>query len=296
MSIGIIGGGPAGISAAVQLCRSDFRVTLFEGGVIGGLIRNAWRVDNLPVLPMTPGPVIAAYLEQRLHESGVQLVRTFVEQLSFNFDSDLFAVESTAGTFFFHTLLLASGTLPAPWPLPKECAAAVLPYIHRHVADLDAAKKIWAVIGSGDAAYDYALTLCDAGGSVFLLQRAERVHALPLLQRQLGQRQIPRICGAELTAVRVVKNDRLSLDIRQGPDCFSIEVHGLIAAIGRIPADGFVARSVSEREDALNQAGRFFRIGDVRGGKKRQLAIAMGDGLNAAMEIAMTWPAQIRSE
>jgi thioredoxin reductase len=285
--VGIIGAGPAGISAAVQLCRCGFSVILFEKGRPGGLIRNAWRVENLAVLPMSPGPQVADMLEQRVRSCGARLITAEVETARFDLETDRFIIHAGGERYFVHTLVLASGTKPRPWPQLTDLEPTLAPYVHRHVADLDGAGRCWAVIGGGDAAFDYSLTLADGQGQVFLLHRGERVSALRLLQKEVARRSaaITLWTNTELLGIKAGDRKALALVLSHRGTERQIEVDGLLPAIGRLPADDCLTDELRSRLPDLQKQQRFFAIGDVQGGHRRQVGIALGQGLDAAMAI-----------
>ena len=289
--IGIVGAGPAGISAAVQLSRCDLPVTLFEMGQAGGLVRNAWRVDNLPVLPMMPGPRLADTLAQRLMQSRATLVEEKVLRADFDPVGDLFSLQTRTSVYRVHTLVLATGTHAKDWSLLEGMDARLLPFVHREIVGLPADGRVWAVVGSGDAAFDYALSLSDNGGRVVLLQRGRRAKALPLLQREVASRgqAIDHLVAAQLSSLKSGGVRPLHLEISQSGRRLDLKADGLVVAIGRKPADDCLSQDLPQRADILKASKRFFCIGDVKGSHMRQVAIAMGDGLRAAMEIAETY-------
>lgn len=287
IAVGIIGAGPAGISAAVQLCRSDFPVRLFEGGTPGGLIRNAWRVENLSVCPAAPGSMVADRLAASLEQSGAELVRSRVLRVEYEEERDVFVVQCTRGEYRFHTLLVASGTRPGPWPLQDEAEAVVKGYLHRQVAGLDSRGGVWGVVGSGDAAFDYALSLNERGASVVLLVRGEQVRALPRLQREVFSRRDGIRFRTRTSCVEAglgtEKPLRLKIQTDQKPE--TLDLDGLVGAIGRVPSVEFLSGAILRDSAQLRRAGRLFSIGDVNGGRFRQVGIALGEGLQAAMRV-----------
>lgn len=288
ISVGIIGAGPAGISAAVQLCRSDFPVTLFEGGKPGGLIRNAWRVENLPVCPVTSGPQVADQLVGRLVQSGADMVPTDADRVEYDPGQGHFVVHCRLGVYRFHTLVVASGTRPKPWPLLDEAETEVKSHLYRHVDGIGAGGGSWAVIGSGDAAFDYALSLHEKGRTVFLILRGEQAKALPLLQREVCARKDGITCLTRSICTELTPGQGKPVRMRMQTDggLKILEVDGLVGAIGRIPSMDFLSESILMQSAELNRSGRFFMIGDVNGGRLRQAGIAVGQGLQAAMRIA----------
>lgn len=283
--MGIIGAGPAGISAALQLCRTRFPVIIFENRRPGGLIRNAWRVENVAVLPLSTGPQVADMLEQRVRSCGARLIPAEVETARYDVETDRFIIHAGGERYFVHTLVLATGTKPRPWALTTGLNPIPAASVHRHVADLDAAGKSWAVVGGGDAAFDYSLTLADGGGKVDLLCRGQYFPALRLLQDEVARRSaaVTLWTMTELICVKAGVRKALALTLCTDGVEGRIEVDGLVGAIGRQPADGCLDADLRLRLVDLQQKNRYFAIGDVQGGRRRQVSIALGQGLTAAM-------------
>ena len=87
----IIGGGPAGVAAAVQLRRGGVTPLLFEEGRVGGLLWNANLLENYPGFPGgVAGPTLAARLGRQLRDAGV--AARAEEVTAADFDDDAFAV------------------------------------------------------------------------------------------------------------------------------------------------------------------------------------------------------------
>ncbi len=287
-SIGIVGAGPAGISAAVQLVRSGLPVTLFEGQRPGGLIRNAWRVENLVVHRPVSGPMLADILAGRALDSGAELVREAVCQVEYEARNDRFAVCTQTSTRRFHTLILATGTRPGPWPLLGCLDASLRARVHREVAELEPSGQNWVVVGGGDAAFDYALSLSEGGGRVWLLVRGQRPSALDrLVQAVYQQGDLIRVwTDTEVKSVCVGKNAPLRLGLGTPTGDSSLDVDGLVVAVGRRPALPPLGPVLEEKRVRLEEEHRFWIIGDACDVGRRQVGIALGSGLEAAMAIA----------
>ena len=145
----------------------------------------------------------------------------------------------------------------------------------------EAGKQI-GIIGAGDAAFDYALNLAKYN-KVIILNRGTVVSCLPLLWER-----------AELED-NIDYHQQISVDrVSPGPDgrimleCNKSKVFiadYLITAIGRDPNLDFVSGQFSEKTIQLENSGKLYFVGDVANGLYRQTAIAVGDGILAAMKI-----------
>jgi thioredoxin reductase len=275
----IIGAGPAGITAAIQLKRYGIPFVLLEKERVGGLLWNANLVENYPGFPAgVSGPKLVALIEKQMERIGVNVVSDEILRVATNPNKTSYQIKTQRKTYTTQHLIIASGTQPkpVPIPIPVEAKAKVFSDIF-HL--LDAHEKQITIVGGGDAAFDYALNLVKRGNFVTILNRGADVKCLGLLwDRAMAERSIA--YRAE-TPVRKIELDeeagRLKVRLDAGE---SLETDYLLFAIGRIPQMDFL----SDAFVGQNHKGLYF-VGDVKNGLYRQAAIAAGDGLRAAMQI-----------
>lgn len=285
----IIGGGPAGITAAIQLKRHALEPLLLEKHELGGLLWNANLVENYPGFPNgVTGTRLIQLMEKQIKRIGVNVTRE--EVVKVDWEGDRFSVATEHAVRITDYLVIASGTKSKPllgmvspeaqarvftevWPLLKEEGKRVV------------------IIGAGDAAFDYALNLSKRGNFVTILNRGETVKCIGLLFERAAREA--RIAYRARTAVKLVESQRFkiarpsTLDFRLNVVCETeiFEADYVLFAIGRIPNLDFLSNEVRQREQELVTSGRLYFVGDVKNELYRQVAIAAGDGLRAAMEI-----------
>ncbi|UCF10843.1 MAG: NAD(P)/FAD-dependent oxidoreductase, partial [Candidatus Bipolaricaulota bacterium] len=283
VEIGVVGGGPAGVAAAVQLRRHGLEVLLFEADAIGGLTRNAHSMENLPGFPDgITGPQFARRLAEHLTSAGVDPVHEEVASIAYDGGFELCTERARHR---IGRLVIATGTEPIPLDDPEigpAVASRVLYEVHR-IARIEGSRV--AIIGAGDAAFDYALTL-SARNEVTILNRSKRRRCLPLLwERCRATRSITYLENTRVT--RIEEGERgLSVGTTGRSGEQHLDVDYLIAAIGRRPRMPALDPRLEGRVGPLKEAGILFLAGDVRGGRTRQASIAFADGVRAAMEIA----------
>ena len=278
----IIGAGPAGITAAIQLKRYGFPFVLLEEKRIGGLLWNANLVENYPGFPAgVSGPKLIGLMEKQMERIGVEVTFDSVTRLSY--EDDYFLVETSRALYRPRNVVVASGTRPKPFPMsiPKDAQNKVFSDVF-HL--LDVYEKRITIVGAGDAAFDYALNLVKRGNFVTILNRGREVKCLGLLwESAIAEAAIE--YRAE-TPVRKVEMDetagRLEIRLEAGE---SLKADYLLFTIGRVPQMDFLSVSVREQEYVLKAEGRLYFAGDVQNGLLRQTAISAGDGLRAAMQI-----------
>lgn len=280
----IVGAGPAGLAAAIQLKRYGLKPLIFECSQAGGLLRNANLVENYPGFPQGI--------------SGVELVDLFVRQaqnlsidviheeaINVFYRQGVFHTETRNGSYFSKVMVIATGTKPIRFKnlvIPAELSGRVF----YEVFDLYGIEgKCVAIVGSGDAAFDYALNL-GKKNQVLLLNRGEHPKCLPLLWERCAQ--TPSIAYHPDITVCAVKSDGQSgiwLDCQSEAGEIQFHADYLLGAIGREARLDCLAESLRRQEKKLTKQGVFYMIGDVKNGLYRQTSIAVGDGVMAAMKI-----------
>ncbi len=280
----IVGAGPAGIAAAIQLQRSRVSFTLLEKDRVGGLLWNADLVENYPGFPNgISGQKLAGLFEKHLHRTGVHV--TFDKVVHVNTSGKGFVVTTELTRYQPHYLIVATGTKPRPFPIsiPEEVCDRIFSEIHPLLGIRD---QHIVIVGAGDAAFDYALSLAKQN-KISIFHRANKTSCLPLLwDRVMASKQITYQDRITIQQVNARKNNsKLLLTCQQTNERFETECDYLIYAIGRQPQLDLITPNLLSGRRILAGINRMHMVGDVVNGYLRQTAIAVGDGLRAAMQI-----------
>jgi thioredoxin reductase len=200
-------------------------------------------------------------------------------------EGGMFLVETPGRIYYSQVVVVASGTKPrrfTDFELPEEVRDKILYEIY---PILRVKRKKIVIVGSGDAAFDYALNL-GKNNEVVILNRGETVKCLPLLRERA--RVSPGITYCENTGVSRIMSDsqnRMLLEC-MGPGGISkLRAHFVVFAIGREPQLDFLSEKLRDNAGEMESRGVLYLIGDVKNGPFRQTAIAVGDGIMAAMKI-----------
>jgi thioredoxin reductase len=279
----IIGAGPAGMAAAIQLKRYGIIPLVIEAKRAGGLLWNANLVENYPGFPGgIPGPALVAGMVRHFEGHGLDIVQETAR--SVDFQQGWFKVETNKADHAAQMLVLATGTKPKQFPaemIPEEAKERV----SYEVSDLSRVRDEQVlVVGGGDAAFDYALNLAQLN-EVVIANRGSEIKALPLLQERVSANQ--RIRYMENTSIKRIKlaDDRLMIQLNVPEGTIELNCAYLLGAIGRTPAAPRLSGSVQQHLKQLQSASLLHIIGDLKNGIFRQTSIAVGDGVRAAMEI-----------
>ena len=279
----VVGAGPAGCTAAVQLVREGFKPLLIEkNSKIGGLISHAWRVENCPLFKSpVSGLKIASLLEGQIRNWRINMVRSEVQKIS-RAGNNLWIVIGEDFEIKAKALILCAGTVPkAPeFFIPK---GSELRYYPCEVSS--GARKV-AIVGGGDAAFDYALSLADRDIEPAIFVRSDEPRALSRLQGEVKSRGIKVWLGTEIIGVEKVGHS-IKINLRTRGSDKNIQVDEMLMAIGRESAIERIrveAKLTRSDKTGLLCCDGLWLAGDVWRGKIRQMSMAIGDGLAAAME------------
>ncbi len=280
--VAVIGAGPAGLTVALQLRRYAVPCLLLEGERVGGLLHNANLVENYPGFPggIPGGELVERFIRQATL-AGV--VVTPENAIRLERDAEAFHIVTMEGAYRARILVLASGTRALTFPeafLPPAVRSRVLYEVHP-LLDLAGARV--AIVGAGDAAFDYALNLAKRN-QVLIINRSREVRCLPLLwERAFADASIAYHSETRLSRIIPLADDRLRLECEHPGGVISFEVDWLLGALGRTPRLELLSGLPDFQ--ALERGGLLYRVGDVCRGMYRQTAIAVGDGMLAAMKI-----------
>ncbi|WP_371804172.1 NAD(P)/FAD-dependent oxidoreductase [Candidatus Lokiarchaeum ossiferum] len=281
----LIGAGPACITAAIQLKRSNVSF-LMIGKDPGGLIANANLIENLLGFPKgISGEKFVSLILTQLKNHSITILED--EVLAVDYKESKYFVKTKQNQFICKKIIIGTGTLPRKMNISGESLLfeqRKLFYEIKNTIHIKQPEK-WIIIGSGDAAYDYALNLASRSNHVTVLQRSESSKALPLLINRIQKiSQIQVKCN-----ISVLKLDRKSsnvvLTVSEGHQETLLSADRVLVAIGRHPNTYFLSNDLSSKVDDLILQGSLFMVGDVKNKSFRQVSIAMGDGLWAAMTI-----------
>jgi thioredoxin reductase len=282
--VAIIGAGPAGLAAAIQLRRYGLDFILLERDEAGGLLRNANLVENYPGFPQgIPGPALVERLRYHMQLAGVQAVQAEVTGLAYQ--EGVFELNTQMGEVYAQVLVVASGTKPrrfTEFEIPESLRGEIFYEVHT-LTHLTGQNIV--IVGAGDAAFDYALNLARQN-QVTILNRGDCISCLPLLWDRV--RQTPNIAyhsDTHLLGLEVGRSGELRLKCDTPNGNVRLEADFLIGAMGREPQRDYISPEFETISKELTMQGLLYWVGDVQNDRYRQTSIAVGDGVKAAMQI-----------
>jgi alkyl hydroperoxide reductase subunit F len=283
----IVGGGPAGASAAVYAARKGLR-TGIVAEQFGGQVTNTLDIENLIGTKKTDGPKLVRALEEHVKEYEVD-VHT-LQRARKLIKSDLVEVELDNGAVLKgKTVIISTG---ASWrklgvPGEAEYANKGVAYCPHCDGPLFKGKQV-AVIGGGNSGVEAAIDLAGIVGHVTVLQRGPNLTADAVLVKKLESLNNVTILTDAATD-EIQGTDKVT-GLRYNGDQ-TVEVEGVFIQIGLVPNTDWLKDTVEltawgevivDHHNSTNIPG-VFAAGDCTNIPYKQIIIAMGEGSNASL-------------
>lgn len=286
--IAIIGGGVAGLSAAIYALRSNAEVTLFEQFGLGGYTANLTKIHNYPSYAEIEGWELASNMAKHAKSLGLKdVVRQRVDSLTRDKNGG-FKITTSKQTYDFNSVVVATGTTRNKLGIEDAYVGKGVSYCA--TCDGSFYKGLQtAVIGGNKHAVSEALYLADLCSTVYLLVSGDN------LVLSEGKR-------AKLDAksnIRIVYNARVTeiygdekvegLKYVVNGEQRDLDVCGIFISVGSSPATDFIRIEglqsdkgfIVTDETCQSSIAGLFAAGDVTNGKLKQIVTACADGAKA---------------
>ncbi len=289
----IVGGGPAGLTAAIYAVRAGLDTLLLEGGQLGGQVAVSAEVENYPAVPHTMGWMLANSMVRQVQAMDVPI--RYEQVTALRREAGQFTVETGRVRHACRTVILANGAKRRKLGVSGE--EELLGRGVSYCATCDGAffrGKDVAVMGGGNTALEDALYLANICRSVHLIFRREQVTAQRSLVEAAGRRanlhMAPHTTVTEVRGKEFVEEIVLT-DINT-KESRALPVSALFVAIGLEPDNQAFTPLVSLDESGYVIAGEdcatnvpgVFVAGDSRTKLLRQIVTAVADGAVAVMQ------------
>ncbi len=289
----IVGGGPAGLTAAIYGLRAGKTVLVIEKGGFGGQIAFSPKVENIPGFQQISGAEFADKLTEQAMGLGAEVELEKVTSVTKN--GDIFTVETEEGSAFEgRTVILALGVKHRMLGLPGEeelvgsgisfcavCDGAF--YAGQHAA----------MIGGGNSALQEALLLSEVCSKVTIVQNlADFTGEKKLAEALMARENVEVHFSTVVTGYRTENGKFTGLELKKDSgEAFSVDCDGAFLAVGLQPENEAFAGLAQlndwgyfdSAEDCTTMTPGLFVAGDCRSKRIRQVVTASADGAIAAM-------------
>ena len=288
----IVGGGPAGLTAALYALRANKTVLVIEKGSFGGQITYSPKVENIPGFLSLTGNEFAEKMVEQVLEQGADTECSEVTKI---IDGKTKTVVTEDGEeYTAKAVIIATGAKHRMLGLPKEES-----FVGEGISFCDVCdgafyeNKTVAVIGGGNSALQEALLLSDLASKVYVIQNLDYLTGEDKLSRQLEQKENVEIITGSVVEELLGEGELQGIVIKENKtgETQSLSIDGMFIAIGLIPQNESFANvlNLDERgyaastEECLSETDGIFVAGDCRSKKIRQVSTAAADGAVAAL-------------
>lgn len=285
----IIGGGPAGMTAAIYAARANLKTILLESNITGGLVNSTYTVENFPGRPGIHGMELMETM--RAHVDSLNIpVEEVCEIEHLVLDGMEKRAETADAVYTAKAVILATGRHPIALETPTEagdvhfCAICDgAPYAGKHVL----------VVGGGNSAFDEGLYLLGLGVKhITLVECTDRFYAAQATQEALlGSGKVTALTEARVDDLIVRDGHLTGALLDHKGEQLTVDVEGIFVFLGQRPNNALFAGQVDLTEDGYINAGidmstslpGVFSAGDINHKPFRQITTAMADGTIAAL-------------
>jgi thioredoxin reductase (NADPH) len=291
----IVGGGPAGLAAALYTARLNLKTVILDRGPLGGQLLNTELVEDYPGFDSILGSELAMKMGEHARKFGVE-VRDFEPVKEIDVEGSTKVVRLESGEELrAPALIMAAGGLPRYLEVPGEKEFWGRGVSYCAVCDGAFFKgQELAVIGGGDAAVEEGEFLTRYASRVYILHRRSELRAQPILvERARENKKIEFIFDAHVKTI--TGNGKVqSIQYEQRGQTKQLEVGGVFIFIGFVPNSSLLKIHVDHDAGGYILTDRnlqtsvdgIWAVGDVRAQLTKQIATAVGDGTTAAVAAA----------
>jgi thioredoxin-disulfide reductase len=290
----IIGGGPAGMTAAIYAARQKMETLVVTKEFGGQMAHKAVNIENYPGFESISGLELISKFEDQMRKKGVKVLNEEVDEIKKEGDS-FFVFTRDGQKLESKIVIVATGSEPRRLDVPGEekylgkgvsyCTTCDGPMFNQ---------KNVAVIGGGDAGFETALFLTNYAKKIYIFEFADRLRACDEnCQKVFSSGKVEIITSAELKEIKgadfvnqIVFKDRITGDEK------TLGVEGVFIQVGYQPATSFLKNMVelNDRKEIIINFETFetkipglFAVGDVNAGKVKQVVVACGEGAQAVI-------------
>lgn len=293
--IAVIGGGPAGFTAAIYGIRAGLSVAVFTGATPGGQLLQTSEIENFPgyANPVS-GFELMQNIQNQAQRLGAKIINCSVTDISFTAMANIIVTDNNS-KYSAKTVIIATGATARKLGIANEdkfyghgvsACATCDGFFYKN--------KDVCVVGGGDTAAEDALFLSKFASNVYLIHRRNKLRANALLQNKLqSEKKIHIIYDSVLLKINGDKKvEGIEIKNVLNAQISNINLQGIFVAIGHTPETALFRNKIAIDEqgyivadcDCRTSAEGVFAAGDVADTVYKQAVIAAASGAKAAMQ------------
>ncbi len=286
----ILGGGPAGMTAAIYTARANLATVIVEKQICGGLVNETYLVENFPSYIAINGMELMEKVQEQVANLGVEIDEV-AEISAIDIATDIKKIETEEYVYAAKAIILATGRKPVELDIETDCEDIN----YCSVCDGAGYKgKNVLVVGGGNSGFDESLYLLSLGVKhITLIEVLDRFFASQTAQDKLAQ--YSQVITETSTRIKeLVGEDKLRsviLENVQSGETEKVDIDGIFVFMGQKPNTALLKDTVALDENGFIIANSsmetnikgVFAAGDVIRKEYRQITTAMSDGTIAAL-------------
>ena len=290
----ILGGGPAGMTAAIYASRAKLDTILLENAILGGQVRNSYEIENYPGFKKIDGGTLADKMQEQAEVMGAN-IDEFDPVVRVELGEERNVIETESYIYEPTAIIIATGATPKKLPIQSEGKYSGKGIHYCAVCDgaMYDSKKI-AVVGGGNSALEEAVFLTKFAQKVYLIRRYDYFRGeKSLIDNVTNNAKIEILYNEDLVDVlgdrfvekAIIRNTKTNEEK-------TIDIDAIFGYIGTEPKtksfkeyinltpNGYI---ITDENMRTNIPG-VYAAGDVRDKEYRQITTAVADGTIAALE------------
>ncbi|SFC80500.1 NAD(P)/FAD-dependent oxidoreductase [Clostridium uliginosum] len=289
----IIGGGPAGLAAAIYGGRAKLNIILLEEKIVGGQVRNSYTIENYPGFESIQGGKLADIFQKQVESLGVVIDEFDLIQNIKISDCDK-TVETESYIYKSKAIIIATGASPKRLPLPEESKYAGKGVHYCAICDgaMYNGKRI-AVVGGGNSALEEAIFLTKFAEKLFIIRRHDYFNGeKTLIEAVINHPKIEVLFNENVEALKGDNFlEQVVLKNKKTGELTKLDLDAIFGYIGTEPKttglDKYLILNkqgyIVTNEDMETNIKGVYAAGDVREKKYRQITTAVADGTIALL-------------
>lgn len=289
----IIGGGPAGLTAAMYAGRAKLNTLLLENKFVGGQVRNSFTIENYPGFKTIQGGELADIFQAQAEELGA-IIEEFdlIENISLSDDEKI--IETESYIYKPKAVIIATGASPRKLPIPQEGKFAGKGIHYCAICDgaMYERKKI-AVVGGGNSALEESIFLTKFAEKVYLVRRYDYFKGEKrLIDEVFNNSKIEVLLNKDLIEAKGdIFLEAVNIKNTKTGEISELKVNAVFGYIGTEPKTDLIKEYLKLNdlgyiitdEDMQTNVKGVYAAGDVRDKKYRQITTAVSDGTIALL-------------